>query len=256
MSAPVRPWLLFGGIGLLAGFILGIGTARYEHAQYVVAQVQATADAERLATVAAARPARAQRALSALESVPDSADESEDTATVHVVMTAGRPARGPDTAPVTIVEFTDYECPYCRRHFLETLPLVFAQYGDRVKYVVMNLPIPRLHPDALAAAEAAECATDQGRFWEYHDRLFVASALDRPALDSIAAQMHLDTTAFATCMDTRATEERVMSHIAQARSLGATGTPAFFVNGRMFVGAYPFDDFKGIIESAMARAKR
>lgn len=254
MSARVRPSILFGGGGLLLGFVLGIVTVRYADSRNVEAELP-PADT---VTGPVPRPGAAG-AVGASESTADSVSdpvvESEDT-TVHVVMTAGRPARGPDTAPVTIVEFTDYECPYCRDHFLKTLPLVLAQYGDRVRYVVMNFPIPRLHPDALGAAEAAECAADQGRFWEYHDRLFVASELDRAALESIAAQMHLDGAAFATCMDTRATSERVMSHIAQGRSLGVTGTPTFFVNGRVFHGAYPFDSFKSIIESAAARARR
>jgi protein-disulfide isomerase len=240
MSARVRPWLLFGGVGLVVGFILGIITAQHGQSQY------AEAEAELRAADSAVSPASAA-------SAPDSVAESVDT-TVHVVATTGRPARGPDTAPVTIVEFTDYECPYCREHFLKTLPLLLAQYGDRVRYVVMNLPIPRLHPDAVGAAEAAECAADQGRFWEYHDRLFVASELDRAALGSIAAQMHLDSTAFATCVDTRATAERVAGHLAQARSLGITGTPTFLVNGRLFHGAYPFEDFKSIVDSAIARA--
>jgi protein-disulfide isomerase len=247
MSARVRPWLLFGGTGLVVGFILGIITANYGYSQYVEAQLAENADP--------VTPVSASSAVSAPDSIPDSVAESQDT-TFHVVVTTGRPARGPDTAPVTIVEFTDYECPYCRQHFLKTLPLVLAQYGDRVRYVVMNFPLSRLHPDALGAAEAAECAADQGRFWEYHDRLFVASELDRATLGSIAAQMHLDSTAFATCVDTRATAERVAGHLAQARSLGATGTPTFFVNGRVLHGAYPFESFKVVIDSALARARR
>ena len=238
MSARVRPWLLFGGVGLLVGYILGVITAQYGHSQHVEAELRATDSAVSPVSTASA---------------PDSVVESADT-TFHVVMTTGRPTRGPDTAPVTIVEFTDYECPYCQEHFLKTLPLVLAQYGDRVRYVVMNFPIPGLHPDALGAAEAAECAADQGRFWEYHDRLFVASDLDRATLGSIAAQMHLDSTAFATCVDTRATAERVVGHVAQAKSLGVNGTPTFFVNGRIFHGAYPFESFKLIIDTAVARA--
>ena len=234
----MRPWLLFGGVGLLLGFVLGIITAQYANSQYLEAELMATDSA--VSAVAAV-------------TVPDSVVESVDT-TVHLVITTGRPARGPDTAPVTIVEFTDYECPFCQEHFIKTLPLVLAQYGDRVRYIVMNLPIPHLHPDALGAAEAAECAADQGRFWEYHDRLFLASALDRATLGSVAEQMHLDSAAFATCVDTRATAERVRGHMAQAKSLGIKSTPTFLVNGRMFRGAHPFESFKLIIDSALGRS--
>jgi protein-disulfide isomerase len=238
VSARVRPWLLFGGVGLLIGFILGIITVNYAHSRY--------AEAEAAAHASPVPPARAA-------SVPDSALERADT-TYHIVVTAGRPSRGPDNAPVTIVEFTDYECPYCQEHFTKTLPLVMARYGDRVRYVVMNLPIPELHPDALGAAEAAECATDQGRFWEYHDRLFRAADLDSASLARIAVQTHLDTAAFATCVGTRATAERVRSHMAQAKALGFASTPTFFINGRVSHGTEPFETFKLLIDDALARA--
>ena len=239
MTARVRPWLLFGGIGLLVGFMLGLITAKYAYTQHLEQVRQATASA----ASSASRP-----------SAPDSVGGSLDT-TFHTVVTTGRPARGPDSAPVTIVEFTDYECPFCQEHFIKTLPLVLAQYGNRVKYVVMNLPMPQLHPDALGAAEAAECAADQGRFWEYHDRLFLTSGLDRTTLGRVAADVHLDSAAFATCVDTRATADRVRGHMAQARSLGVHSTPTFFVNGLMFNGVYPFESFKLIIDAAVARAR-
>ncbi|MEP6619984.1 MAG: thioredoxin domain-containing protein [bacterium] len=238
MSARVRPWLLFGGIGLVTGFILGVLTANYGHSQREDAQVAMPESAVRLA-----RPV----------SIADSTAEREDT-TVHVVVTTGRPTRGPDNAPVTIVEFTDYECPYCREYFANTLPLVLARYGDRVRYVVMNLPLSELHPDALGAAEAAECAADQHRFWEYHDRLFLSADLDSAALARIAGEVHLNTAAFATCVGTRATAERVRGHLAQANSLGIRSTPTFYVNGRVSHGAHTFESFKPIIDDAIRRA--
>jgi protein-disulfide isomerase len=191
--------------------------------------------------------------VSLLNSTTSPDPERVDT-TFHLVETTGRPSRGPDNAPVTIVEFTDYECPVCQKHFIKTLPLVLANYGDRVRYVVMNLPLERLHPDALRAAEAAECATDQGRFWEYHDRLFVATALDRDALMDVARLAHLDSAAFTTCVDTRATASRVRDHLAQAKSLGIHATPTFYINGRTVRGMYPYADFKWFIDDALKRA--
>jgi protein-disulfide isomerase len=222
----------------LAGFIVGVITGLNGNSQYLEWKLRETDSA-----------ASAASAVNA----PD-VYKSADT-TVHDIITTGRPARGPVSAPVTIVEFTDYECPVCRKHFSETLPLVLEQYGDRVRYIVLNYPILQLHPDALGAAEAAECAADQGRFWEYHDGLFLASDLDRSALDSIAARVHLDSARFATCVNTRATTDRVRGHVAQAKSLGVHGTPTFFVNGRRaFAGFYPFESFKRYIDDALERA--
>ena len=88
------------------------------------------------------------------------------------VPVAGRPSWGPEDAPITIVEFTDYECPFCQRHATETYPMIKADYGGRIRYVVRNFPLSSIHPHAQKAAEAAECAFDQGLFWEYHDKLF------------------------------------------------------------------------------------
>lgn len=236
MGTRVRPSILFGGTGLLIGFILGVITVNL-----------ASFDDEEPATERVVRPVHPRRAPAAAAELPDTA--------VHTVITAGRPALGPDSARVTVVEFTDYECPVCRRHFTNTLPLVLAQYGNRIRYVILNLPLSRIHPDALGAAEAAECAADQNRFWEYHDRLYLSSALDRAALLGIAAQMHLDGAAFARCVDTQATAERVRGHLAQADSLGVHGTPTFVINGRLFTGGYSFTDLKILIDDALAEAQ-
>lgn len=255
MQERVRPWILSGGIGLVIGFVLGLATAHRLYAQHMEADLAARrADSVSAATAerGADSNAHAVHAVTASSSLltSDAPAEAEDTVT-HLVMTTGRPVRGSEGAPVTIVEFTDYECPYCQEHFAKTFPMLLAQYGDKMKYVVMNFPIAKLHPDAFGAAEAAECAEAQGRFWEYHDRLFVASALDRATLDGIATQVHLDGAAFARCVDTHASGDRVRGQMAQATSLGVNATPTFFINGRKYSGAMPIESFRTIIDDAL-----
>jgi protein-disulfide isomerase len=172
---------------------------------------------------------------------------------VGEIPTAGRPSRGSQTAPVTIVEFTDYQCPFCRRHFQTTLPALLAVYGDSVRYVIRNYPIPSLHPDAPKAAEAAECSHDQGMFWRYHDHLFRVTELDQRSLKQYAAELGLDTVAFNRCLDTGAKAALVAQDVRDARGYGARGTPAIFVNGRLFAGAKPFEVFAAYIDSLLSR---
>lgn len=168
------------------------------------------------------------------------------------IPTAGRPSLGSPAASVTIVEFTDYQCPFCRRHFQATLPAILAVYGPRIRYVVRNYPIPSLHPAAPKAAEAAECSHDQGKFWPYHDRLFRAADLDQPSLKRYAAEVGLDTVAFDRCLDTGAKAQLVAQDVRDARDYGARGTPAIFVNGRLFAGARPFEVFAAYLDSLLS----
>lgn len=172
---------------------------------------------------------------------------------VGIIPTAGRPSRGSPAAPITIVEFTDYQCPFCRRHFQSTLPALLAVYGDRIRYVVRNYPIPSLHPDAPKAAEAAECSHDQGGFWPYHDRLLRAAELDPRSLKRYAAEGGLDTVAFNRCLDAGVKTRLVAQDVRDARSYGARGTPAIFVNGRLFAGAKPFEILSAYLDSLLSR---
>lgn len=167
------------------------------------------------------------------------------------IAVARRPSRGTAGAPVTIVEFTDYECPFCRRHVQRTMPALLAVYGSRIRYVVRNYPIASLHPDAPKAAEAAECSHEQGRFWPYHDRLFRATQLDEGSLKRYAAELRLDTAAFNRCLDTGAKAEVVAQDVREARAYGARGTPAFFINGRLLVGAKPYEVFAAYIDAVL-----
>ena len=174
--------------------------------------------------------------------------------TIVEIDTVGRPFLGPEDAPITLVEFTDYECPFCGRHFRDTAPRILSQYDGRIKYVVLNFPLSTIHPGAQKAAEAAECAHDQGKFWEYHDMLFRnQAALDGASLNRYAADIGLDTVAFSTCLDSGAKRQQVLSDFQLGQSVGVSGTPMFFVNGQPLLGARPFSSFQRMIDAALGQ---
>jgi len=162
------------------------------------------------------------------------------------------PSRGPANAPVTIVEFSDFECPYCSRAE-ETISEVVRVYGDKVRVVYRDLPLPN-HQNAAKAAEAAHCAGEQGKYWEMHARLFANQrALDVAALKGYAKDLKLDQAKFDKCLDSGATASLVEEGKKAGNELGISGTPAFFVNGIMINGAQPFDAFKEIIDAELAQ---
>jgi protein-disulfide isomerase len=170
------------------------------------------------------------------------------------VTDGGRPARGSKSAPIELIEFSDFQCPFCQRAN-PTVEQVLETYGDRIKFVYRHFPLPN-HPAARPAAEAAACAQAQGKFWEYHDRLFAnPTKLADPDLKAHAAAIGLDTGTFNTCFDNHQQKPGVDKDIADAEAVGVTGTPAFFVNGRSIEGAQPFDAFKRVIDEELARSK-
>lgn len=170
------------------------------------------------------------------------------------VTDGGRPARGSDKAAVEIIEFSDFQCPFCQRAN-PTVQQVMSTYGDRIKFVYRHYPLPN-HPNARPSAEAAACAQDQGKFWEYHDRLFAdPSKLADADLKQHAATLGLDMAKFTSCVDTRQHRADVDADVAAANEVGVTGTPAFFINGRALEGAQPFEAFKRIIDEELASAK-
>jgi protein-disulfide isomerase len=162
----------------------------------------------------------------------------------------GRPSRGPADAPITVVEFTDYECPFCKRHTTETYPLINANYGGEIRYVIRNFPLTSIHPHAQKAAEAAECAFDQGLFWEYHDKLFAESPdLQVDRLKQYAGEVGLDQAAFSQCLDSGQKRQLVEADFQDAVALGLRGTPGFFVNGRALYGAQPLRMFEAYFQA-------
>jgi protein-disulfide isomerase len=172
----------------------------------------------------------------------------------RVEIPADGPARGPADARVTIVEFADFECPYCKRA-VATLDAILARYPDDVRLVYRHLPIEKLHAQARTAAEAAACAGELGAFWPYHDKLFrMSPALERSELVGYAAELGLDAANFGACVDERRHRGKVDADLALARAIGADGTPTFVVNGVVLSGAQSEQDFDRLIEAELARA--
>ena len=165
---------------------------------------------------------------------------------------AGAPVRGNPKATVTIVEFSDFQCPYCQR-VRPTMTRLRELYSDRVRFAFRHYPLD-FHPQAQKAGEAAACAGEQGRFWEMHDRLWDnPSKLQVDDLKAHAATLGLAAPEFATCLDSGRFAAAVESDLRAGQEYGVSGTPAFFVNGRPLVGALPFEAFQQVIEDELAR---
>ena len=188
--------------------------------------------------------------------------------TSKVVPIDDRRILGDKNAKVTIIEFADYQCAFCRRFWKETLPRLKQQYIDtgKVRLVYWDFTWA-VHPEAVISAIAAECAGDQGKYWEYHDKLFREQ--DKRGSDVVrfkakdlkrwAAEIGLEATSFDECLDSAGHKDKVIATQAYGAEVGVDGTPAFFINGRRLIGAHPFAVFQSVIEeelSALEKLKR
>jgi protein-disulfide isomerase len=171
------------------------------------------------------------------------------------IATADSPAQGPANAPIELVEFSDFQCPFCFRAH-PTVQQVLNTYSGKVRFVYRNYPLPN-HPNARPAAEAAQCANEQGQFWPYHDRLFADQArLSDADLKASAAALGMDAGRFNACFDSHKYTARVDADFQAGNEAGVNGTPAFFINGRLLSGAQPFDEFKKIIDEELASKRQ
>lgn len=185
-----------------------------------------------------ARPNRPQR--------PDAGKQYE-------VEVGGSPSRGSEDAIVTIVEWSDFQCPFCNR-VSPTLAQIEKEYGDRVRFVFKHMPLS-IHPQAAGAHAAAEAAHRQGQFWEMHDRLFENQRdLSAETLTRYAVEMGLDMDQYESDVAGEEVAQRIRDDLAQAQKLGVTGTPSFFINGKYLSGAQPFANFKRHIDEAIDKS--
>lgn len=165
---------------------------------------------------------------------------------------------GSANAPVTVVEYADLQCPVCKRFNDETFAAIREKYIDagRVRWVFRHFPLAQVHPLAEAAAEAAECAAEQGRFWEFHEAVFAEQAsLSEELLEQIAGDLGLDEAAFGACRAGDGQQSRVAADVASGRALGVSGTPTFFVNGAVLRGFQTAESLGAAIDQALAEER-
>jgi len=173
----------------------------------------------------------------------------------RVQFAAGGPSLGPAAAKVTIVEFSDYQCPYCRQAE-PIVQQVLREYPGQVRLVFRHFPLEAIHPLARGASEAAHCAAEQGNFWQFHERLFAArQGLEAPSLLRYAEGAGLDLGDFRACLAARRGAAQVDADLAEGRRAGVNSTPTFFVNGRRLQGALPIAEFRRIIEAELRAAE-
>jgi protein-disulfide isomerase len=168
----------------------------------------------------------------------------------RITVAAVGPAKGPEGAPVTIVEFSDFQCPYCKQA-KATADQVFTNFAGKVRLVFRDYPLP-FHDKAKKAAEAGHCAEEQGKFWEMHDWMFDhQDKLDVPSLMEGAKGLGLDPQRFDPCLDGGKYAAKVAENTKAGEEAGVTGTPAFFINGKLLSGAEPYEKFKELVEAEL-----
>ncbi len=170
----------------------------------------------------------------------------------NFVITQANHVRGNFEAPITLVEFSDFECPYCESHY-PTLKKILNDYPDKVRLVYKHFPLP-FHQNAQKAAEASECAGEQGKFWEYHDKLFESLTEQGYSLENFkkwAREIGLNGQKFDSCLAAGKYAQKVQVEAQEGVARGVNGTPATFVNGRLVSGAVPYETFKQIIDQIL-----
>ena len=170
----------------------------------------------------------------------------------YEVASEGFPSIGPQDAPITIIEFSDYQCPYCRRWHEQVYQPLLNAYPGQIRVVYRHFPLTSIHPDAFPAAEAAMCAGEQNAYWQYHEKLFSSDALGSSVYSQYAQELGLDMTVFDSCVTEHKYQEAIQADLDFAVDLGVRSTPTFFINGLAIVGAQPLDVFKQVIDKELA----
>jgi protein-disulfide isomerase len=176
---------------------------------------------------------------------------------------AGR-TKGVATAPVTVYEMSDFQCPYCRRFALETFPTLEREYiaTGKVRWVFINFPLTSVHPNAVAAAEVALCASRQGAFWPVHDLLYrhqeTWAPLKEPGpfLTTLADSAGISRKALLACLAAPGTQQEIRAEAEGAERAGASSTPSFYIEGGLMAGAHPAEVFRRVLDSVLATKRR
>ncbi len=195
------------------------------------------------------------KAAGAVANAPSQAVPAQPSAPTQVPLRPDDPMKGNPRAPVTVVVFSDFQCPFCSRA-LPTIRQIEQIYGEKVRVVWKHEPLP-MHPNAMPAAEAAEAAREQGKFWQMHDRLFAdQGGLNQQNFERYARELGLDMARFDESLRSHRNRPRIDEDMALAGRVGATGTPTFFINGEKLVGAQPFEAFKSVIDGQLQKTAR
>jgi len=191
---------------------------------------------------------------SAAQVVAQAPAQPTETPRVDNVGVGTMPVLGPENAPVTIVEFSDFQCPFCQRFNDQTLGPLRDKYGDKIKIYFRHFPLESIHPQARNGSQAALCANEQGKFWEMHDELFLTQ--DLISVDNsktLAKKLGLDAEKFAKCLDSNQFDSVINTDLQDGSSYGVSGTPTFFINGWRLVGAQPLAAFTAIIDKELGQ---
>lgn len=217
------------------------------HTVYDVVAPKESFEAMRGKIQESVRTQRAQKArIAYIDSLREKANVLVLLAPPRADFAVGDAARlGPAGAPVQLVEFADFECPYCIKVHPE-LKKLKAEFGDRISFVYKDFPLP-MHAHAQKAAEAARCAGAQDKFWPYHDRLFSSPQIDVPQLKQLATDLGLDMAQFNTCLESGQQAAAVQKDAAEAQKIGLSATPSFFLNGHFFTGAMQYEDLRRMV---------
>lgn len=205
---------------------------------------------------AATQPTPAAQTTAQSTSTPVWAQGGNPTAAQRYNIPVGNlPAFGPADAPITIIEFSDFECPFCHKWFAETWSLLVKTYPGKLRLYYRDFPLISIHPNAVPAAIAARCANEQNQFWAFHDKVYSSTAYGNSTYEAYAAAVGIDVTKFKACVAAKTYEKDVNADLEFGSSLGIRGTPTFFINGIPLVGAQPFSAFQKIIDQELAVKK-
>lgn len=187
------------------------------------------------------------------QTTPQAAPTAPAQSTRFSVESDDDPSLGPADAPITLIEFSDFQCPYCQRWHEQVFSQLMKDYEGKIRFIYRDFPLKSIHPQAAPAAEAANCAQAQGAYWQFHDALFSNKYnLSADSYLKYAAELGLDSAAFQQCLDTRQFAAEVENDFRYAEQLGLTSTPSFFINGIPLVGAQPLEVFKQVIDQELA----